>query len=74
MNSIHLMDSNRDAKGLGHGTGYLYPHNFPEHHVSQQYLPDSVSGGFYEPTEQGYEKEIKARLEKWQKNSAENPG
>lgn len=71
---IHLMDSNRDAKGLGHGTGYLYPHNFPEHHVLQQYLPDSVSGGFYEPTEQGYEKEIKARLEKWQKNSAENPG
>ena len=71
---IHLMDSTRDAKGLGHGAGYLYPHNFPEHHVPQQYLPDSVAGGFYEPTGQGYEKEIKARLEKWQKSSSEKPG
>ncbi len=60
---IHLMDSSRDAKGLGHGAGYKYPHSFPEHYVPQQYLPDSVSGGFYEPTEQGYEKEIKARME-----------
>jgi putative ATPase len=32
----HLMDSNRDARGLGHGQGYLYPHGFPEHHVPQQ--------------------------------------
>lgn len=55
---VHLMDASRDAKALGHGQGYLYPHNFPNHYVKQQYLPESVDGGFYSPTEQGYEKQI----------------
>lgn len=62
---IPLMDGSRDAKGLGHGQGYLYPHNYPEHHVKQQYLPTSVAGGFYQPSDQGYEKEIRKRMEKW---------
>lgn len=61
----HLMDSNRDAQALGHGKGYLYPHNFPEHHVKQQYLPKSVDGGFYIPSDQGYEKIIRERMERW---------
>ena len=61
----HLMDANRDAQALGHGKGYLYPHNFPEHHVKQQYLPKSVNGGFYVPSDQGYEKVIRERMERW---------
>ena len=60
---IHLMDNSRDAKGFGHGQGYQYPHNFPYHWVSQQYLPDRVVGKkFYKPSDEGREKEIAQRL------------
>jgi len=60
---IHLMDSSRDAKGFGHGQGYQYPHNFPHHWVSQQYLPDKVMGKkIYKPSDEGREKEIAQRL------------
>ena len=60
----HLMDASRDAKGFGHGQGYQYPHSFPGHWVEQQYLPDGVQGQkFYEPSDQGLEKEIKKRLD-----------
>jgi putative ATPase len=38
----HLKDGSRDAKGLGHGQGYLYPHAYRDHYVPQQYLPDSM--------------------------------
>ena len=60
----HLRDSHyRGAEKLGRGTGYLYAHDFTDHYVKQQYLPDSLTDAkFYEPTENGYEKEIKARL------------
>ena len=62
---IHLMDANRDAKGFGHGKGYQYPHSFPGHYVEQQYLPDEVIGRhFYQPSDEGREAEIKARLQK----------
>lgn len=70
---IHLMDSNRDAKGLGHGKGYLYPHNYPEHFTPQQYLPTNVIGKkFYNPSDQGYESEIVERLKKWRRSQAES--
>ncbi len=63
---IHLRDSHYPgAKRLGHGDGYLYPHDFPNHHVAQQYLPAGVIGTpFYEPTEQGQEAAIKALMER----------
>lgn len=62
----HLMDSNRDARGLGHGQGYLYPHDFPGHFTAQQYLPVHMVGRtFFKPSDQGYEREILARLERW---------
>jgi putative ATPase len=62
---IHLMDSNRDAKGFGHGQGYQYPHNFPGHWVEQQYLPDEVMDkSFYQPSDQGYEAIVKERNSK----------
>jgi len=62
----HLMDSNRDAKTLGHGLGYRYPHDFAGHHIPQQYLPDALLGTyFYTPSEEGHENHIKERLERW---------
>ena len=70
---IHLMDSSRDAKGLGHGQGYQYPHNFADHFVAQQYLPSNVLGTvFYEPSTQGYEARIAERLARWRQAQAES--
>ncbi len=61
-----LKDANRDAKALGHGEGYVYPHDEPEHFAPQQYLPKAILGTyFYSPSEQGYEAEVKARLARW---------
>jgi putative ATPase len=71
----HLMDSSRDARGLGHGQGYLYPHGFPEHHVPQQYLPTHLLGKtFYEPSDQGYEAAVRERLARWRRAQAEALG
>ena len=51
------------ADSLGRGIGYLYAHDFPEHYVKQQYLPDAYKDvRFYEPTDLGYEETIKTRL------------
>jgi putative ATPase len=61
---IHLMDSSRDSKGLGHGQGYLYPHNFPGHFTPQRYVPLSVKDqAFYKPSDQGYEQHLAERVE-----------
>lgn len=69
---IHLMDKSRDATGLGHGKGYQYPHSFPEHFTPQQYLPDQLQGQyFYQPSDQGYESQIAARLARWREIQAE---
>ena len=63
---IHLKDANRDAAALGHGKGYIYPHEEPGHHTGQQYLPTGLLGRyFYKPTDQGYEAEVEQRLERW---------
>ncbi len=61
---VHLQDSHyRGAKQLGHGSGYLYAHDYPNHYVKQQYLPDGMAGmRFYEPTENGYERQIQTHL------------
>ena len=60
---VHLMDPSRDAKGFGHGAGYRYPHDFPNHYVEQQYLPSGVAGGFYRPGQLGYEKKVREWIE-----------
>ncbi len=63
---VHLKDANRDAAALGHGEGYIYPHEEPGHHTGQQYLPTALLGRyFYKPTDQGYEAEVEQRLERW---------
>jgi putative ATPase len=62
----HLQDANRDAKGLGHGQGYVYPHELPGHHAPQQYLPTALLGAyFYSPSDEGHEAAIKERLARW---------
>ncbi len=62
----HLQDANRDAAALGHGQGYVYPHDVEGHHVGQQYLPPSLLGSyFYRPSGEGYEAEVGVRLERW---------
>jgi putative ATPase len=59
----HLMDASRDKEGFGHGEGYLYPHAFRDHWVAQQYLPSSLQGKlFFQPSDQGYEKQIATRV------------
>ena len=64
----HLQDTNRDAKALGHGAGYQYPHSFDGHHVPQNYLPEAIKGmRFYDPSDQGYEAQVNDRLERWRK-------
>jgi putative ATPase len=62
----HLQDGNRDAAVLGHGEGYVYPHELPGYHVGQQYLPTALLGTyFYSPSEEGYEAQVKDRLTRW---------
>jgi len=61
----HLRDSSYEgAKQLGHGVGYQYPHDYPYHYVKQQYLPDNIRNPqLYQPSDQGYEKRIKERMD-----------
>jgi putative ATPase len=59
----HLKDASQDGERLGHGKGYQYPHDFPGHYVPQEYWPDPVT--LYEPTDLGYEAEIRKRLSAW---------
>jgi putative ATPase len=64
----HLQDSNRDAAALGHGQGYIYPHEHPGHHIGQQYLPEPLLGTyFYTPSDEGYEAQVRQRLEAWRR-------
>jgi len=69
-----LQDAHRDRKGLGHGQGYLYPHDFPGHFVPQDYLPGELAGArFYEPGEEGAEPELVRRWREFRKKGRE-PG
>ena len=65
---VHLQDRHyKGAAKLGHGDGYKYAHDYPKHYVNQQYLPDGMEGTiFYEPSDNGYEKQIKEHM-KWLK-------
>jgi len=55
-------------KDLGYGKDYKYPHDYPDHFVEEEYLPENLKGRtYYHPAEQGFEKEIKRRLEYWRR-------
>lgn len=62
----HLQDAHYGGhEKLGHGIGYQYAHNFPNHYVEQQYLPTEILGEkFYELSDMGYEKTLKAHMRK----------
>ncbi|MCI6997884.1 MAG: replication-associated recombination protein A [Eubacterium sp.] len=63
---VHLQDAHyKGSAKLGHGVGYRYAHDYPEHYVKQRYLPDEIMGSrFYNPTEIGYEKQAGERIER----------
>jgi putative ATPase len=62
----HLQDGNRDAAAMGHGKDYIYPHEHEGHFIPQQYLPRRLLGTyFYQPSQEGYESQVNARLEMW---------
>lgn len=62
---LNLRDAHySDAAVLGSGMGYQYPHDFENHYVGQEYLPEALAGRkFYKPSKLGYEKQIQS----WQK-------
>lgn len=69
----HLRDTHyRGASRLGHGRGYQYPHDFPGNYVRDTYVPEgATSGPYYEPTDNGFEHEVRERLEGWQSQGEE---
>lgn len=69
----HLRDAHYGGSTrLGHGVGYKYAHDWPNHYVRQQYLPDSLVGErFYELSDQGYEKQMRDWMERIRREAEE---
>lgn len=61
---VHLQDAHyKGSSKMGHGVGYKYAHDYPNHYVKQQYLPDEIKDTvFYRPSEMGYEQKIREHL------------
>ena len=70
----HLQDAHyKGAAKLGHGTGYKYAHDYPNHYVEQQYLPYELNGKeFYNPDGNGYEVKIKEHMKRIRDEAKEN--
>ncbi|HEX5269739.1 MAG TPA: replication-associated recombination protein A [Gemmataceae bacterium] len=69
----HLRDTHyRGSKKFGHGEGYKYAHDYEGGYVEQQYLPEARR--YYEPTDRGYEAEIKERMEQLRRQRPEPGG
>ena len=66
----HLQDAHyKGSAKLGHGIGYQYAHDYPNHYARQQYLPEEIKDArFYEPGDLGKEKQIKEWLQKLREN------
>ncbi|HEX9917207.1 MAG TPA: replication-associated recombination protein A [candidate division Zixibacteria bacterium] len=66
---LHIRNAPTDLmKKLGYGKDYKYPHSFPDHFVNQDYLPENLKNRkYYSPSEFGFEKEIKKRMEWWER-------
>jgi putative ATPase len=61
-------------KGLGYGQGYKYPHHYPGHHIEEVYLPENLQGRvYYEPVDDGYERSIRERLQRWRQSKRHHP-
>jgi len=72
----HLRDSSyKSARSIGHGVGYVYPHDDPRGWVAQQYAPDALSSTtLYEPTEHGFEQEVGARMNEHEQDRERDAG
>ena len=70
---VHLQDAHyKGAAKLGHGAGYKYAHDYPNHYVKQQYLPYELDGKeFYRPTGNGYEVKIREHMRRLKAESAD---
>ncbi|TKT79279.1 replication-associated recombination protein A [Aquamicrobium sp. LC103] len=72
---MHILNApTRLMKELGYGRGYRYDHDFPDAYAGQEFFPDELaeeSPAFYRPNERGFEREIRKRLDYWQKIRAE---
>lgn len=68
---VHLQDSHyKGAAKMGHGAGYKYAHDYPNHYVEQQYMPSELKDRvFYNPAENGYEQNIRDYFKKIKENS-----
>jgi len=72
---LHIRNApTRLMKDIGYGKGYKYAHKFPDHIVEQEHLPEKLAGRtYYHPSDQGFEKEIGARLARWRAELAARP-
>jgi putative ATPase len=70
---LHLRNAPTSLmKNLGYGKDYKYPHDYPDHFVEEEYLPENLKGRtYYHPSDLGFEREIKRRLEYWRKRKNE---
>jgi len=70
---LHIRNApTRLMKELGYGKGYRYAHNFQDHMVDQEHMPEKLKGRrYYHPTDQGFEKRIAERLERWRRELSE---
>jgi putative ATPase len=66
---LHIRNApTRLMKEIGYSRGYLYPHNYPGGWVEQEYFPEKLKGrAFYRPTERGFEREIRRRIQELEK-------
>lgn len=73
---VYLKDAHyKSAQKLGHGKGYKYAHDYPNHYVVQQYLPDGLENNiFYEPSDIGYERNIKEYMLRIRAEADSNEG
>jgi putative ATPase len=70
---LHIRNApTRLMRELGYGKGYQYAHDFAEAYTVQEYLPEALAGSlYYFPTDRGYEKIIKQRLDQWRRRKQE---
>jgi putative ATPase len=71
----HLRDAHyRSASSIGHGEGYVYPHDEPDGWADQQYRPEALTGSrYYEPSDRGHEQVVAGRLRRWRNEEPEAP-
>ena len=73
---LHIRNApTRLMKDIGYGKGYKYAHKFEGHIVEQEHLPEKLKGRkYYHPSDQGFEKEIGVRLERWRSELSKRRG